>query len=143
VSYLHRALRTGSLEDRVFALQTIARAPTGDAVVRSAIEPLLDDVSPCVLQIPYRFGELRYLAAAALVAERCAAGDGEPLLLRCTAPLTADELAQRWSAAELPENSGCRDPTELQLEWFAVLRNHQLLAKIAVEFRCSGTFVVG
>jgi hypothetical protein len=126
-------LTHGSLDDRVFALQELIRRPTGNLEIRDAIEPLLDDSSPCVLQIPYRFGELRYLAARALAAARSLIGDRRPVRLRCAAPLTADEMARAASIARISgPHSG--DGIENQLGLFAELRADGFLPEVELEF---------
>jgi hypothetical protein len=126
-------LTHGSLDDRVFALQELIRRPTGNPKIREALDPLLNDLSPCVFQIPYRFGELRYLAARALAAERSFAGDRRKVRLRCAAPLTVDELAR---AAGIAQISGAHsgNAIENQLGLFAELRAGGLLPEMDLEF---------
>jgi hypothetical protein len=128
-------LTQGSRDERVFALRNLARQPTGDPRVRAALQPLLADTTPCVLQIPYRFGELCLLAGAALAAERWAAGDDRPLSLRCVAPVTPDELDAMRMASRITAPPYCGDPTEQQLALFARLRSHNQLAQLDLELR--------
>jgi hypothetical protein len=135
VRYYLDVLTRGERDDRVFALRNLAGAPTGDARVRLALEPLLADTTPCVLQIPYRFGELRLLAGAALAAERWAAGDEQPVRLRCVAPLTPDELEALRYAAGAPLPPPRTDPIEQQLELFALLRDRRLMPELELELR--------
>jgi hypothetical protein len=142
VEFYRVTLQDGTHEDRALSLQALARTPTRDPRVRAAIEPLLEDSSPCVVQIPYRFGEVRYLAGAALAAERCAAGVGEPVRLRCTLPVTTDELETIRTGAVTESGLTGSDPVHVQLGWFARLRSLGLLSEIEVEFSCSGMRIV-
>jgi hypothetical protein len=118
---------------QALALRELAQRPTGDIAVREAVERLLGDDTPCVLQIPYRFGELRLLAAAALAAERSASGVRTAVVLRTIRPLDADQLeqARQASGVGMPEGSNA---LVIQLQLFATLRNRGLLQQIDVEF---------
>jgi hypothetical protein len=126
-------LAHGGRDDRAIALRNLARSPTGDSRVQPVLEKLLNDVTPCLLQIPYRFGELRLLAAQALVAERRAAGDDRPVRLRTIAPLTADELEQTREAAGTRAPSRSDNPIENQLDLYSVLRERGVLKEVDVE----------
>lgn len=87
------AVVVGEPADRVDALHTILRRPSGEPQVAEALETMLADRSVLALTIPHRFGELRLLAAAALAAERSAVGDRRPVVLtRCPPLLSLDDL---------------------------------------------------
>jgi hypothetical protein len=87
-------LASADVQDRVAVLKVLAEDPTGDPRVAAAIEPLLDDRTPCVLTAPPSYGELRWLAAHALAAERHAGGQPPDVLLRdAVAPMNAEQLA--------------------------------------------------
>lgn len=88
-------------------LQTLMMSPTGDPRFLPELEPLLEDRSPCLVQIPYLFGELRWLAAHALAAERAACGVAEPVrVLGVAVPLSTDELGGLERAAGLRGRGG-------------------------------------
>jgi hypothetical protein len=83
---------------RVNALKTVRDAPTGDPGIVATLEAMLDDRRIAALTIPYRFGEIRVLAGAALAAERASVGDPRPVRLEgCPALLGTDQL---WTLAE-------------------------------------------
>lgn len=115
------ALDTGALEDRVVVLQVLMQSPTGDAAIRGAVERRLDDRSIARLLIPARYGELRLLAAAALAAERHAAGERAPVELRAPPLLSGEALTALARQAGLPEARA--------IEQYARLRDRGLLAE--------------
>lgn len=83
----------GDTEARVAMLKELAEFPTGDGAVRAAVGRLLDDGSVCILHIPF-VGEVRWLAAHALAAERGAAGMTEAVrLAQAARPLEDWRLA--------------------------------------------------
>jgi hypothetical protein len=133
VHFYLETLAHGSRDDRAIALRNLSRSPTRDSRVQPVLEKLLNDVTPCLLQIPYRFGELRLLAAQALMAERRATGDNRPVRLRAIAPLTADELEQTREAAGTRAPSRSNDPIENQLDLYSVLRERGVLKEVDVE----------
>ena len=67
---------------RAVTLRTLRDMPTGDARILPHVEQLLHDKTPCVLGLPYIFGEIRWLAANALAAEREAQGISTPVHLQ-------------------------------------------------------------
>lgn len=90
------ALRSPEVEERAAMLKDLLHNPTGDVQVRAAVEALLEDHAPCVVQIPLRIGEVRWLAARALAAERSAGGVAEPVVVKgIVRPLEVGELAER------------------------------------------------
>jgi hypothetical protein len=133
IAFYVRVLSGDDQQQRALALRELALRPTGDAAVREAVERLLADDTPCVLQIPYRFGELRLLAAGALAAERAAIGDRATLVVHTIRPLDADQLEQARQRAQipLPKRSNA---VEMQLAVFAALRSRGLLQETDVEF---------
>jgi hypothetical protein len=134
VQFYLNTFQRGTRDDRAFALQVLARSPKGDRRIRDALIPLLYDTTPCLLQIPYRFGELRLLAGAALAAERWAAGDKRPVRLRCIAPVTSDDLEKLQAAARITPPPYAGNPIEHQLSLFALLREHGL-PEVELELR--------
>ncbi len=127
LSFYLNVLAAGRRDDRVFVLQNLARSPTGDPRVSAALIPLLEDTTPCLLQIPYRFGEVRLLAGAALAAEHWASGAREAVRLHSLVPLTADELERmrREANVEAPPYRG--NSIEQQIELLALLRARAVL----------------
>lgn len=74
--------------------QNIIKYPTQDERVVVLIREFLHDVTPCVISIPYFFGEIRYLAIQALQKELKAFGKQENVIIRVPKPLTTEELAR-------------------------------------------------
>lgn len=92
---------------RVATLKTLCQEPSEDERVLPHIEALLNDTTPCIVMLPYRFGEIRWLAAKALVAERAALGHREPVrLLAVVQPLNTEEFASLASAAGVKSRGG-------------------------------------
>jgi hypothetical protein len=135
VSYYLGTLAGSSDNDRAISLQNLAKYPTGDPRVLEALEKLLDDKTPCLLQIPYRFGEMRLLAAAALAAERWAAGDQRPVRLHTTIPITSDQLDELRQAAKVDRPAYKGDVIAAELRLFALLRERRFLPEVDLELR--------
>lgn len=110
-------LDSADLGTRVNALRTILDGPTGDPGVVATLEAMLDDRRIAALTIPYRFGEIRVLAAAALAAERASVGDPRPVRLEDRPALLGTD--QLWTLAEEHgiETAGRSEP-----EVYAALR---------------------
>ena len=123
----------GDRDARSIALRNLIELPTGDRRVADAIQPLLEDTTPVVLQIPYMFGEMRLLAAAALAAERAARGDNEPVVVRTPMPLKTDQLEEKRLALQLSRPTSTGNPVNNDLALFALLREHGALPD--VEFK--------
>ena len=56
----------GDAQRRALTLRLLCSSPRSEPAVVAATVRALDDTEPCVLQIPWRFGEVRALAARAL-----------------------------------------------------------------------------
>lgn len=67
---------------RAVTLEVLWQFPSADPRVLPYLERLLHDKAPCLLGIPYVFGEIRWFAAHALAAERGALGITEPVRLQ-------------------------------------------------------------
>lgn len=81
-------------EERVIMLQVLSQDPTGAKAVLDRVRELMTDRTPVILSVPYEYGEVRYMAARALVAEHRAAGIADPVVLAdVPSPLGTDELA--------------------------------------------------
>ena len=88
------ALSSDDPRERVIMLQVLSENPTGSPQVLGRVGELMDDDALTVLSLPYVYGEVRYVAARALVAERRAAGVAEPVVLvDVPSPLGTDEVA--------------------------------------------------
>lgn len=100
-------LASDDLTMRTAVLHTLAMAPSGDPRILPVLERLLADRTPCLVQIPYLFGELCWLAAYALAAERAACGIAEPVrLLGVARPLSTEELGRFEQAAGMRGRAG-------------------------------------
>jgi len=86
-------LHSQEISMRVAALKNLRQDPSEDLRVLPYLEALLDDTTPCIVMLPYRFGEIRWLAAYALAAERAALGIKEPVRLQgVVRPLSTEEF---------------------------------------------------
>ncbi|MBP2338121.1 hypothetical protein JOF41_004299 [Saccharothrix coeruleofusca] len=109
---------------RTTMLGVLAKDPSGDPRLLPAVEELLTDETPDLISIPLLFGEVRWLAAHALVAERRAAAVPTPVELRgVPEPLTSDELSYLVDEHGLPREGGVHG----MLASFVALREHGLL----------------
>lgn len=108
VAYWLDRMALPSARDRVETLKQIAEAPIVDARLLAAAEQLLNDREICLVQIPYRFGEVRFFAADAVGALRRLGGDARPVILTDTFyPLTSDDVGNYATAAGVETtNSG-------------------------------------
>jgi hypothetical protein len=94
-------------ELRIATLKALMISPLEDERILPYLEEFLTDTSPCVVAIPYRFGEIRWLAAHALAQEREALGIGEPVILRdVVRPLDLEELAVLEKEAQIQARGG-------------------------------------
>jgi hypothetical protein len=94
-------------QDRVYALRCLAEAPLADTRILAAAEILLADESLTVLSIPYTFGEVRWVAAAAVAALRGALHRSDEVRLAdVPTPLTPDRLGALAEAVGLTDISG-------------------------------------
>ena len=112
---------TGSdISLRAIALEDLWQYPSGDKRVWPYVEELLHDTTPCLLGIPFIFGEIRWLAAKALAAEREALGIRKPVRLRnVVRPIDMKEYTTARKAAQVELKPG----VEGVLENMAILRN--------------------
>jgi hypothetical protein len=84
------------------------------------LEELLDDKTPCLLGLPFVYGEIRWLAAQALAAEREAQGMTEPVYLEnIVRPIYTDGISKAEREAGVEFKWG----VEGVLENLAILRD--------------------
>lgn len=92
---------------RASMLRALQKFRLVDERVLPHLEYLLHDKSPCILGFPYIFGEVRWLAARALVAERTALGITEPVRLQnVVKPIDTAGIMKAEDAAELDGEGG-------------------------------------
>lgn len=117
-------LQSQDLSLRVATLKGIQRHPSEDARVLSYLEVMLDDFTPCVVMLPHHFGELRWLAAYALAAERAAMDINDPVTLKdVLKPLNIEELITIQEKFSLSNQKGI----EGMLEVVQILREKKQL----------------
>jgi hypothetical protein len=105
--YRFERLRSNDATTRARMLASIALHPRADRELLTLCERLLDDNEVCLLSIPYRFGEVRWVAADAVAALRSALGIQEPVRLADTfTPCTTDEVAKLAREASIPIKGG-------------------------------------
>jgi hypothetical protein len=111
VTYFLARLSSANVQERVTALRSQAGRPLADPRLLARAEELLADTTLCLLEIPYRFGEVRWRAAQAVAALRAALDKVERVELRdVLVPLTANQallLAEEHAATSAqPGNAG-------------------------------------
>lgn len=99
---------------RVRALQGIAERPVADPRLLEAAESLLADREICLIQIPWRFGEVRGVALDAVAALRYVLHKFEPVVLEdAFFPMSIDQIGPKARAAgitsELQGHEGVMD----------------------------------
>jgi hypothetical protein len=127
VNYFLEQLSSADAFRRATALRSQAGRPLADPRLLARAEELLSDTTPCLLQIPYEFGEVRWRAAQAVAALRAALGKLEPVELR-DAPVS---IGVR-KLAQLAEQHGLTSDqrgNEAMLDYFAQLRDRGLLPR--------------
>ena len=88
-------------------LRVLCQHPSADRRILPYLSRLLYDKSPCLLSIPYLFGEIRWLAAHALAAERAALGIQKPVSLRqVVKPLDTGDIVRAEYAAGIKPRGG-------------------------------------
>lgn len=73
---------TDDTNNLALTLKTCADRPGADPRVLAHLQRFLDDYRPCLVMIPYHFGEIRWLAVRAIVAERRALEMNEPFRIK-------------------------------------------------------------
>ncbi|MFT3699680.1 MAG: hypothetical protein QM831_41410 [Kofleriaceae bacterium] len=107
VAYWLGQLASADPRHRIEALKQIAAAPEADHELLAATERLLDDREVCLVQIPYRFGEVRFFAPDAVVAVRQLLGNHEPVVLADTFyPLDTSDVLRLAGASQLQTTGG-------------------------------------
>jgi hypothetical protein len=113
-------LTNESLSDKSSSLKALCQMPSRDARLLPYLEGLLYDKRPCILGFPLIFGEVRWLAAQALAAERAALGINERIYLpNVVRPIDTKGYTKARKAAQVDFRSG----VEGILENLAILRD--------------------
>lgn len=100
-------LYTKDISMRVAALRTLCEEPSEDERILPHLEALLTDTTPCVVMLPYRFGEIRWLAAHALAAELTRLGRSKPIRLQgVVRPLDTEEFVAIRDSAGIKGRGG-------------------------------------
>lgn len=119
-------LMGNDVSSRAIALDALWQYPSGDARILPYLERLLHDKALCLMGIPYIYGEIRWLAAHALVAERSKLAIGEPVELRnVVRPIDSKGARRARKAANLARGRG---GVEGVLERLEILRDMGYLA---------------
>lgn len=127
VAYFLKQLSSENAFSRATSLRSQANRPLADPRLLARAEELLGDTTPCLLCIPYEFGEVRWRAAQAVAALRSVLGNFEPVELH-DAPdsISARKLAQ---LADQHGVTSTRSGNEAMLDYFAQLRERGLLPR--------------
>jgi hypothetical protein len=96
-----------NISKKAAMLRAISKLPSADKRVTLYLERLLHDTTPCLLGIPYIFGEIRWLAAKALAAEREALAIRETVRLQnVVRPLNTMGIMRAADAANVRVRGG-------------------------------------
>jgi hypothetical protein len=96
-------LRSDDPRRRAGGLRAFSRHPSGDPGVLPILEDLLDDRTPSIVRFPIAYGEIRWMAAEALAAERFRQALTELIIAPQTViPLSATKLFRLAAAAGVP-----------------------------------------
>ena len=114
---------------RVGALKDLWQYPSADPRVLPYLEERLNDKTPCILGYPYIFGEIRWLAAKALAAERAALGINQPVQVRVVRPAETRDII----LAEYEAGISGRGGVEGLLESLALARDMGYMPMIDLE----------
>lgn len=126
------ALISDDAKRRARLLKIIANDPFKDERILPYIEKFIDDQTPCLIMIPYRFAEIRYLAAKAFNAEREVLGLGKcGRTLEVVRPMDTEELI-RITDQHIAESSNKPGPDGL-LEDLMTLNELNVLPKMELE----------
>jgi hypothetical protein len=80
LSYIVNSLHSPETKDRVSMLRVLRLSDRADERVLPYIEELLNDLTPCMIDIkPIRFSETRFLAGQALETQRRLLGIDKPV----------------------------------------------------------------
>ena len=114
---------------RAATLQVLWQYPSVDARVLPYLEDLLYDESPCLLSIPYVYGEIRWLAAKTLAAERAALGINQPVRVRVVRPAETMDIMRAADEADF----SLRGDVDGFLADLAILRDMGYMPMIDLE----------
>jgi HEAT repeat protein len=107
VEYLLKRLASEDPRVRANTLNGIAANPTADRRLLAIAERLLDDRTICILSLPYKFGEVRWIAADAVAAVRAALSIDTPVVVDDVfAPVSTEEASKLAADAGLPTPMG-------------------------------------
>lgn len=120
VEYLLKRLASEDPRVRANTLNGIAANPMADRRVLAIAERLLEDRAICILSLPYKFGEVRGIAADAVAALRAALSIEAPVVVDDVfAPVSTEEASKLASDAGLPTPMGGVDDVIQTLEKLA------------------------
>lgn len=120
VEYLLKRLASEDPRVRANTLNGIAANPMADRRVLAIAERLLEDRAICILSLPYKFGEVRGIAADAVAALRAALSIEAPVVVDDVfAPVSTEEASKLASDAGLPTPMGGVDGVIQTLEKLA------------------------
>ena len=114
-----QGLQSDDLLEQTATLETLVMSPLRDQRILPYLEALLADSTPCLVALPYMFGEIRWLAAYALAKERAVLGIEETVYLHdVVVPLDTQALVNLEKEAQVRVRGG----VDGMLETFAELR---------------------
>ncbi|WP_162240343.1 hypothetical protein [Nocardia arizonensis] len=93
--YVAKTLQDEDEEERLSTLWTLVHLPLSDERIVPYLQEAMNDTAVAILELPYVYGELRWLAAQALFREYCALGINATVELRgVPKPLDSSEMGE-------------------------------------------------
>lgn len=120
-----RVLREGSPTEKATELRALAWAIDVPDDVMHLIAGLMDDPSPARMYAPFRYGEVRYIAAETYAKLQFDRGRIEPVILKSTTI-----PRRRENLDKIGNSAGVSSANMDSLAWFAALRERGLLETI-------------
>lgn len=125
MSFMDKARHKLQSEDPTERATTLWALAAGSDVpddVLELIANLLDDRAPARMYVPFRYGEVRYIAAETYAKMLFHRGRKEPFILQdVVAPMKLERLYK--IREQVADDPSCKGP----LEWFAKLRDEGML----------------
>jgi hypothetical protein len=122
---VRQVLQHGNATDKATELWSLAKALDVPDDIMEMVKSLMEDRSVARMYVPFRYGEVRYIAAETYARLQLRRGQKEAVVLRdAIVPLRSDRLAK------IREQSGLSTSPTRSTAWFAELRERGLLQVI-------------
>lgn len=132
MTYMDKArdvLRHGTATQKATTLRSLSIAEEVPSDLVALIEPLLEDNAVAQMYVPFRYGELRYIAAQTYAWVRLRQGHKVSIVVPKTIlPVKGENLSKLYEELKIPFDT--HDP----IDWFVELRQRGVLKLIDAVF---------